>query len=58
VPAWSSLEEEQGYSRYGSSVAGAGDVNGDGNLDMLISAPDYDTALSDVGKVYLYCYSP
>jgi len=37
-------------SKAGASVAGAGDVNGDGYADMLIGAPNYNGSL---GRVYL-----
>jgi hypothetical protein len=37
----------------GSSVAGAGDVNGDGFDDILIGAPTNDDGGSDSGKTYL-----
>lgn len=37
---------------FGESVAGAGDVNGDGFDDLLIGAPGYD--LAEPGSAYLY----
>jgi len=37
----------------GSSVAGAGDVNGDGLDDLLVAAPGSDTPEDDAGQVYL-----
>jgi hypothetical protein len=43
--------------RYGTSVAGAGDVNGDGYDDVLVGAPTHDsqsTNLVDVGQVFLF----
>ena len=43
-------------SRAGSSVAAPGDVDGDGNPDLLVGAPNYGGG-SDVGAVYLL-YSP
>jgi hypothetical protein len=42
---------EAGNSEFGSKVAGAGDVNGDGYADILVSAPRYDNYR---GKVYVY----
>ncbi|NOT31211.1 MAG: hypothetical protein HOP15_12255 [Planctomycetes bacterium] len=38
----------------GLSVAGAGDVNGDGFDDVLVGAPLHDAGSLDVGRVYLY----
>ena len=39
---------------FGSSVAGIGDVNGDGLIDMAIGAPGADrTGANDVGAVYV-----
>ena len=37
----------------GTSVAGVGDVNGDGLADMLVGAPDTDVGGSTAGRVYL-----
>ena len=38
----------------GASVAGAGDVNGDGYDDLIIGAPWDDGAASDAGAAYLW----
>lgn len=41
--------------RFGWSVAGGGDVNGDGNPDYLISAPYHDAqGRRDAGAVYIF----
>jgi hypothetical protein len=37
----------------GSSIAEAGDINGDGLDDVLVGAPSYDTGGSDIGAAYL-----
>lgn len=39
----------------GSSIAGAGDLNGDGIQDLVIGAPGYDaSSLTDAGRVYIF----
>lgn len=42
-------------SYFGEGLASAGDVNGDGYADMLVSAPGYNSA---TGQAYLYHGSP
>jgi hypothetical protein len=51
---WSSVGEGQADARYGRSVASAGDVNGDGFSDIVVSAFLYDSPNVDAGKVYLH----
>jgi len=51
------VEEFTGwYYRFGSSIAGGGDVNGDGYHDLIVGAPhdDYDAH----GRVYIYFGGP
>ena len=46
---------EQSAAEFGHRVAGAGDVNGDGTPDILITARRHDLGPSaDVGRAYLY----
>lgn len=42
------------YDYFGTSVAGAGDVNGDYFKDVLVGAYGNDDHLPDAGKAYLY----
>lgn len=53
-PAWASSGEGQAGAFYGASVAGAGDVNGDGFNDLLVGASGYNEKERSVGKAYLY----
>ena len=50
---WSN-EGGQDNAFYGQSVASAGDVNGDGYSDVIVSAYLYDNGQTDEGRVYIY----
>ena len=52
-PSWTA-ESNQASSYFGWSVAAAGDVNGDGYGDLLVTAPYYDNGASDEGRAFLY----
>jgi FG-GAP repeat protein len=57
-PAWSA-GSGLFSSGYGTSVASAGDMNGDGFGDIIVGAPLYDFAgFFDEGRVYVYFGSP
>ena len=49
MPPSVSLEANSAGAAYGSSVASAGDVNGDGYADVVVGAP-----LNGTGRAYLY----
>jgi len=53
LPAWTA-EGQQPGAGFGSAVAGAGDVNGDGYADVIVGAPGYDNGQNDEGQVFLY----
>ena len=52
------LELDQAQAILGSSVAGAGDVNGDGYDDVLFGAEGWDGAFANGGRVVLLYGSP
>jgi len=51
--AWTA-QTSQGSAYLGNSVATAGDVNGDGFSDVIISAPYFDNGQADEGRAYVY----
>lgn len=52
-PAWVA-ESNVIAADFGWSVAGAGDVNGDGFGDVIVGAPNYQPAYDQVGAAYVY----
>jgi hypothetical protein len=52
-PSWS-VESNQVTADLGTSVACAGDVNGDGYADVIVGAPRYDNGQLDEGRAYVY----
>ncbi len=56
-PAWTVVGATTG-NQYGASVAGAGDVNGDGYADVLVGAPRLHNGVIQSGRAFLYLGSP
>jgi hypothetical protein len=48
------VDVDQAYAAFGSAVASAGDVNGDGYGDVVAGAPLYDLGAADVGRAFVY----
>jgi FG-GAP repeat/Putative metal-binding motif/FG-GAP-like repeat len=55
--AWSG-ESNQESARFGSSLAGAGDVNGDGYADVLVGAWGYKGPQGEEGRAFVYHGGP
>jgi hypothetical protein len=53
APSWSS-SPAQAVARFGSSVAAAGDVNGDGFADVIVGAPWFDNGENEEGRALVY----
>jgi hypothetical protein len=48
------LESNQADTQLGASVAGAGDVNGDGYADVIVGAPGYDAGQNNEGAAFVF----
>ncbi|MEW5989124.1 MAG: integrin alpha [Chloroflexota bacterium] len=53
TPDWTAVGD-QAYAFFGSSVAAAGDVNGDGYDDVIIGAPWYNHGQDNEGRAYVF----
>ena len=53
TPGWTA-ESDQAGALFGTSVASAGDVDGDGFDDVIVGAPLFDNGEDNEGRVYLY----
>ena len=47
-------ESDQALSLFGSAVAGAGDVNGDGYSDVIVGAEHFDGGEEDEGRAFVF----
>ncbi|HVN40165.1 MAG TPA: integrin alpha [Myxococcota bacterium] len=52
------IQSNQTGARLGISVAGAGDVNGDGYADVIVGADMYDAGQTDEGAAFIYLGGP
>ncbi len=52
------LQSDQISANLGSSVAGAGDTNGDGYDDVIVTAPLYDSGQTDEGAAFVFLGGP
>lgn len=58
VSAETSLTPGQDGADFGTSVAGAGDLNADGYSDVIVGAPRYDNGEADEGAAFVYLGGP
>jgi len=49
-----SVDGTQADAHFGEFLDGAGDLNGDGYADVIVSAWTYDNGASDTGRAYVY----
>ena len=56
--AHSILQPDQASAQMGYSVAGAGDVNGDGYSDVIVGARMYDAGQADEGAAFVFHGGP
>ncbi|MEM1057474.1 MAG: integrin alpha, partial [Bacteroidota bacterium] len=54
----SGLPGQTSNDEFGTSVAGAGDVNGDGYADLIVGAPENDAGGLNSGRAYVYFGGP
>ncbi len=57
TPAWTA-SGDQASAYFGHPVAAAGDVNGDGYGDVIVSAPYYAVTFNEQGRAYVFHGSP
>jgi hypothetical protein len=53
-PTWCGSKGNQLNSSFGGGVATAGDVDGDGRSDVLVTAVNFDNGETNEGRVFLY----
>jgi len=53
TPAWTETSGTSGTG-FGTSISGAGDVNGDGFGDLIVSAPSYSNGETLEGRAYVF----
>jgi hypothetical protein len=59
VPDWASTGDDRVGAEFGFSVASAGDVDGDGRMEIIVGARSFgDQTFLPTGKAYLYDIGP